>query len=310
MTDLQKLSLEEIEEELKANPQNIKLRVIYAERLIDEGFLQDAQDEYFDLIKIFPEDPELLFNLGVTYEKQNNIDEAIGAYQLAADMDPQDPDFRYNLGFMYDKKGEVETAIGHYKKTIELNPEDANAYFNIGYLYAQQNKNDLAIEYFEKAKKSNPDDIYARFDLAFEYKKRGEIERALEEYFELVEISPGYSWAYFNIGCIFFENGEKEQAIEFFKKTIEANPKDIEVYKILSDIALTPEETLEYLNIGLRENPDNGELHYYISQVYKKMRNNKEQLFHLEKAVQNKESLFVNPLLVSEEIRKLRLNTG
>lgn len=304
MTDPNKLTLDELEEALARNPENLKLRIVYAEQLIEDGFLLDAQEEYKDLIKVFPDNAELYFNLGVTYEKQNDLDKALECFEQAAVLDPEDPDFSYNVAFMLDRKGDYENAIEIYQTTLSLNPEDSNAYFNLGYIYSQQNKHELAIEHFKKAKEINPDDIYARFDLAFEYKKINNVEDALNEYIELIEASPGYSWAHFNVGCILYEQGELEQAIEFFLQTVTINPKDIEAYKILSDIATTPREALEYLKTGLAQNPQNGELHYYISLVYEKMSDYENQLFHLVKATEFRDTLFINPLLVSDKIKE------
>ena len=49
------------------------------------------------LIKYFPEDEELLYNLGILYEKTKNLEKAKESYQKAIEISPQD-DFYYNLG--------------------------------------------------------------------------------------------------------------------------------------------------------------------------------------------------------------------
>ena len=120
--------------------------------------------------------------------------------------------------------------------------------------------------------------------------------KALEEYQNLIKVCPDYSWAYFNIGCILYEQGKTEQALEYFVKTTEINPKDIETYKILSDVALknnNPEKALNYLETGLVQNIDNGDIHYCISKIYGKINKFETQLFHVKIAFENKDTLFI-----------------
>lgn len=65
------------------------------------------------------------------------------------------------------------------------------------------------------------------------------------------------------------------------------------------------DEAIDCIETGILQNSDNGDLHYYLSKIYKKTGDTEDQIHHLKKALENKATLSVNPLLVSEKIKKL-----
>jgi len=101
-----------------------------------------------------PLSPEEHLNLGVTYEKQGDFDNALKEYKEASKKLPLA--YLY-MGNVYFQKKEYEEAEVHYKKAIKKDPENADAYNNLAWLYyTKRERLDEAERLVLKAIEINP----------------------------------------------------------------------------------------------------------------------------------------------------------
>ena len=101
-----------------------------------------------------PLTPQEHLNLGVTYEKQGDFENAIKEYELAAKKIPQGSLF---LGNVYFQKGELDQAEKYYRETLEKDPENADALNNLAWLYYTKKENlDEAEKLAVRAMEINP----------------------------------------------------------------------------------------------------------------------------------------------------------
>ena len=85
-----------------------------------------------------PLTPEEHINLGVSYEKKGELDQAIKEYRLAAKKLPIA--YLY-LGNAHFQKEEWADAESYYKKAIKKDPQQADAYNNLAWLYCTRGEN-------------------------------------------------------------------------------------------------------------------------------------------------------------------------
>lgn len=107
-----------------------------------------------------PLSPEEHLNLGVAYERNGELDAAIGEYEKASKKLPAA--YLY-LGNVFFHKDDYEKAEAYYRKAIEKDPENADAYNNLAWVYYVKRENLQEAEFLvKKALELNPckRDIY------------------------------------------------------------------------------------------------------------------------------------------------------
>ncbi|WP_435550004.1 tetratricopeptide repeat protein [Desulfobacterium sp. N47] len=77
-------------------------------------------------------------DLGLSYEKINEVDPAIKQYEMAAKSLPVA--YLY-LGNVYFKKNNFDEAVNNYKEAIRKDPQNSDAYNNLAWLYYTKKEN-------------------------------------------------------------------------------------------------------------------------------------------------------------------------
>ncbi len=79
-----------------------------------------------------PLSPEEHLNLGVAYERNAELDNALKEYEAASQKLPAA--YLY-IGNIYFQKNKYDMAESSYKKAISKDPENADAYNNLAWIY-------------------------------------------------------------------------------------------------------------------------------------------------------------------------------
>lgn len=301
--------IEKLQSLLQEDPSNFQARRELSILLAKDGFNEEALSNLKYLIKYFPEDAEIYYNIGILHEKLKEFENAEQAYKSAIDISPQE-DFYYNLGEVLVSLEKWDEAIDVFKKVLQTDSNDGNCYFNLGLCYLNKEETNLAIDSFQQAINLNPQDIFAYFYLGSIYENNGLTNFAVENYKKVLEISPDYSWAYYNLASISYKNENLEEAKEYLIKTIETNPLDIEAYKLLTKICIKEteyENIIEILETRLAKE-ENGDLFYVLSQVYKYVKKYDEYAKNLELALENNLTLSYPKNIVEKELKRIVSN--
>ena len=68
--------IEELQAILREDPYNFQARRTLSIALLDNGFNQEAKQNLLYLVRTFPDNAELLYNLGIAYEKLGEFEKA------------------------------------------------------------------------------------------------------------------------------------------------------------------------------------------------------------------------------------------
>ena len=105
-----------------------------------KGRIGEAQKAYETALNASPEAPEVAYNLGNAYYKEDSFDKSLQAYSKAAkNAGPAlQSGAYYNLGNALVRKEDKKKAIEAYKQALRLNPADQDAKFNLELLLKEE----------------------------------------------------------------------------------------------------------------------------------------------------------------------------
>ena len=98
-----------------------------------------------------------------------------------------------NLGMAYGELNQLENAIGAFDKALEINPESANAHFGPALAQYRGLADTLAEEGFLRAIEIDARHVDARPYLSILYADVGDLQKACEQLRNILEIDPTHT---------------------------------------------------------------------------------------------------------------------
>ncbi len=133
-----------------------------------EDWGKAAEEKLRNWLVTHPDDPEVLFSLGLAEKRQGHYPEAEEFYQKAIQQNPKFSEAVSNLGNVYLAQKRTPLAIACYQQASDLSPYRGAYYYNLYRAYSQETflsgKIDRA---FQRARQLDPDlvDYYTNIDI-------------------------------------------------------------------------------------------------------------------------------------------------
>jgi len=171
-------------------------------------------------------------NLGEVYFRQGNYTEALREFLKAESLYPDDPFLQNDLGLTYKAKKKPDLAITHFKKALALKPNYAPARNNLGTVYLDEGEWDTAIPYFEKVAENL---VYASphlplSNLGWAYYNKKAYEQAEEYYLEALEVAPKFINALRGLGLTYMSMGRISKGVEILEIAVREYPRNALLY--------------------------------------------------------------------------------
>jgi tetratricopeptide (TPR) repeat protein len=129
------------------------------------------------------------FYLGVAYDLQGEYNQAQGHYEAAVKLKPDFPEALGNLGLILERKGQFTAAITDYGRALDLRPDDVGTLVNLGAALAMQGKYEDAIAEYRKAVELEPTTPALHLGLAGVLQRAGRKDEAQQEFAEADRLS-------------------------------------------------------------------------------------------------------------------------
>lgn len=156
-----------------------------------KGSLETAEELVRQGLEINPKDTDLLFELGVLYDKQQRSDAAMETMQQVLEIDPDHADALNYVGYTYADKGiHLDQAEEMIRRALEQKPENGYIIDSLGWLYYQREMYEKAMQYIEQAARLVPDDPIVLEHLGDVYVKLNKPQKALDSYQQALELGP------------------------------------------------------------------------------------------------------------------------
>ncbi|MCX7940848.1 MAG: DUF2723 domain-containing protein [Endomicrobia bacterium] len=95
-----------------------------AYREFNKSNYEFCKDIYEFILKVNPNDLHGLLNLGVTYEKMDDLDKAVLLYNKVLEIDKSNVTAYYNLAALYWKKSDWDNVIRYFNEVLKLQPNN------------------------------------------------------------------------------------------------------------------------------------------------------------------------------------------
>jgi tetratricopeptide (TPR) repeat protein len=132
--------------------------VLYTElgKLYLASDLQKARENFARAKELKPDYLDSQIQDALTYEMEQNLDEAIKRLEEVVKSEPFNVEVKFNLGRLYFNNNRIDDAISQFEDVILLSPNHSNSLYSLGLAYAKKGEKEKAISYFEKVLQLNP----------------------------------------------------------------------------------------------------------------------------------------------------------
>ncbi len=163
-------------------------RLDEAIRQLEQSRLKEGQHLLEELRNEEPDNPVILYNLGMCYSEQGLFDASIEALERCIEVAPDHVNAYAALGFSYGRTGQTEKALHVLEKAREIDPESVFVLKNLASIYGKQGRLDEAIECFKLARECEPDSPEILYGLAYAYEQQGHTVKADAIYQDIIGI--------------------------------------------------------------------------------------------------------------------------
>ena len=174
-----------------------------------------AEATYQKALSLEPGNADVLRRLGSLASTLGHWEEGLQFTEQSLAFDPLRVVTYNSKGNNLTYTNRLDEAIGSFKKALELNPQFQSVHMNLGIVYLLQGKPEMALAEMRQETM----EVFKRFGLALAYHALGRKKEADEELTNYIAIYQN-DWAYL-IAEIYAFRGEKDKAFEWLEKAFE-----------------------------------------------------------------------------------------
>ncbi len=154
-------------------------------------------------------------------ENKEGFDSAKNILLKGLELLGENEELLYRLGIIYDKKNQKSKAIEIMNKILQKNKAHADALNYIGYTYADEGKNlNEALQLIKKALKLKPGSGYIIDSLGWVYFRLGDMEKAKKYLLQAAELEPNDPTIQEHLGELYERLGDKRRALRHYQRSL------------------------------------------------------------------------------------------
>ena len=215
--------------------------------------------------------PALYYTLGLIFEKLDQINSAIEAYQKTISLDPSLVNAHNNLGNLFKYQGDFYNAKLAYLAGIESDPTFFGGYVNLGNLLLEQEEYKEAIEIYDKALHLQPGNSLTLYNLGLAHERKGDLVEAALNY--------GYSA---------YREANYPKTIENFEAYLSEKTGPEQIYLFLTDSFIKTSQIEKAIKVnedGLSQHPLSLHLHRWLAYGFHFLGDLKSSYQQLQRAI-------------------------
>lgn len=208
---------------LEAQPEDLTTRQLLTEVLLQQGKLQEVNEQLSLLPEGFLPEAQLLTARGRLALETGNLDEAEQLLTKAFEREPNSTSLVF-LTHTLSLKDEMPRAIELLGDWVEKNPEDGQALHQLGTIHIARGDDQQAIAVYEHLIEQFPEDVIALNNLAWSYRNT-EQDRALALAEKATGLAPNNVAVKDTYAMVRYHRGEYDEALKLNQQTLDLAPE-------------------------------------------------------------------------------------
>ena len=193
-------------------------------------------EELSDALKMFPEDFEVNYFLGLAHYSLKEFEDAEVFYTKALSLDTSSIPAMHALAMVYDQNKKWDKSDKLYVDLITINTKDAQAYNNYAYSLIERNEEvDYALTLAKKAIELSPKTSSYLDTIGWIYFKLNDFEQAKEFIGQAIVYDESSSVVLEHYGDILIELNELDEALIFYNKALDLDQENLELREKISN---------------------------------------------------------------------------
>ena len=256
-------------------PQQTVKPVVPEEESQNLSLLTDDQKQQF----------QYLFIEGIKQRTLGNVDEAIKIFSRCLEMDPASSTSLYEIANIHLVRGDFQSAMMMLEKAVSLNPQNRYYQILLAKIYQQNKLYEKAANTFEVLAELVPENAEYPLYRADMFSMAGKYDIALKCYDELANQSGISESIALGKQTIYLKLGKKKEAYTEIENLITKNQANTRYYGLLADMYLADsvmDKSLEYYNKLLELQPNDGFVHFSLSNYYRVAKDYSKSYEHIK----------------------------
>ena len=237
--------LNDTKRSILSNEQITKLVRLYEKNKISAAILYARR-----LLVEFPGSHIITNLLGAIYFAKDDYEYAIRKIKYSLKIKPDFPEALNNLGNSLIRIKKYEDTLIYYTHAIILRPNFTSAYYNLGIALYNLGRYEECILYFNQAVNIQPKLTDAYLNLGAAFNSIGKYDMAIYHLRRAIDLKPNHSEALNNLGNVLRNQGHLTEAISCFNKAIVFKPNSVEAYTNLAAVLSVYRSEFYSINIA------------------------------------------------------------
>ncbi len=170
--------------------------------------------------------------LGLNFMEMEQYDKALTVFEEIRRQDPSSGIYCY-IGMVYQEQNRLSDAVEAYKKALIFQappPIHGSAHLHLGIVYKEQGKITLSQTHLTKSISLNPKTAQAYIHLGEAYLLTRQFDKAGTAYRKSIELNPKFTESYYGLGRVAEMQSDYSSAVENYRLAIVQNPYDPQSY--------------------------------------------------------------------------------
>ena len=202
---------------------------------------------------------------GADLERLGRIDEAISAFEQAAQEDPSNGEVRNSLGVIYEEQGNKTQAEYYFRDAIEADGSLRIARLNLGRFLRKSKRQQAAAKALQEAIDQDPEFLLARLELSALFAEQKLFKLAIQMLEDGLKLDPLEPYLNLQTGKLYVMDQRLDDSIKYFEAAAQGKQENLK-YDVGLDYVLVQ---ANWIPARMSEAAGNIErMNYYLDRVF------------------------------------------